>query len=562
LLTGGVEVATAYDTINTNSIGDTNRKSYLRGARNYYRSLINKPAGSGGILGGFVLNSDVYAWRNDVTPTYAVLHKATTAGWVAITLSDYLRYDNGTAEIYEGDVITGLSSGHTATVRRVNIGAGSYPGPTHASGRLCITGATGSFTNAEYLQVGGVSKCQAVGTKTASTMLKNGEFQHIVTNFYGATNMRRVYGCDGVNRAFEFDGTYFMNIETGMTVDTPKFIEAHRNHLFLGFPGGSLQNSGVGEPDIWTPRLGAAEIGVGDDITGLKSNGNDQLAIATTVSLQVLRGTSNLDWILKSVSDSIGSRSFTMQEAGGNTLFLDRSGVNTIIPIQATQDLGTDAISRNVRKTLDAKYLGSIDALHAAKKNQYRLFFDDKSALVATFFGQKLMGWMPMLYAHQFTRTWAGEDDNELTRLYAGTDDGYVMEMDIGTSFDGESTLSFVQLPFNYHKSPDRNKRFHKITLEVDSPSEITLQLATDFDYGSGGQSSRFSVLSSPTGGLWDTSAWENFFWDSSVLSSPEINIDGIGRNLGIIILHDDDVDETFTLSAAMVQFSLYGIKR
>jgi hypothetical protein len=563
LLTATVEVATADDTIQGSSIADTYRKSYLRGARDHTRSFITAPTGAGGILGGFVLNGDVYAWRNDVTPTYAVLHKATASGWSAVTLTGYIRYTTGTAEIAEGDTITGASSGHTATVRRVNIAAGNYAGPTYASGRLAITGSSGTFTNGENLQVGGVTKAVANGTRvTASTQLKDGEYQHVVTNFYGASNLQRVYGCDGINRAFEFDGTYFMSIETGMTTDTPNVIEAHRNHLFLAFPGGSLQNSATGTPDIWSARLGASEIGLGGDVSNMKSNGNDALAITTTTSVQVLRGTSDLDWSLKQVSDSIGSTPFTMQEGGGQTLFLDRSGVNTIQAVAGTTDLGTDAISRNVRKTLDRSFSGAIDSISSTKKNHYRIFFDDKSALVATFFGNKLMGWMPMLYTHQFTRTWSGPDANDVVRLYAGTSTGYVMEMDIGTSFDGDNIVSIVQLPFNYQKSPDRDKRFHKITLEVDTPQAIDLRVATDFDYGSGGQSNRFSITSLPTGGVWDTSSWENFFWDSATLSSPEINIDGIGRNIGITIFHNDDVDDAFTLSAMLLQFSVYGIRR
>lgn len=548
-------VATPY------SIGDASYKSWLGGAREYYRSLIAAPTGTGSILGGFVLAGVVYCFRESAGSVK--LYKSTTSGWSAVTLSSYLRFDTGTAEINEGDTITGGTSAATAVVKRVNIGAGNYAGPTFASGRFAVDTIVGTFQNAEDLKVGGVTKAKAVGTTAASSFATGGRFQTLVTNFYGASNLRRAYGIDGVNRAWEFDGTIFCFIETGMTVDTPMFMEAHRNHLFLAFPGGSVQNSGTGLPLTWSPRTGASEIGIGDDPTGMKSNGNNTLAITAAKTVQILTGTSDLDWNLRSISDEIGSVAYSLAEAGGQTLFLDRSAVNVLVPAPPTfQDYSTQAISRNVRKTIERMAPNAVDSLHAVKKNQYRLFFDDKTALIGTFYGSKLMGWAAALYKHQFTCSWNGTDADGVERMYAGTDDGYVMMLDSGTSFDGEAIESILQLPYSYHKSPDRDKAFHKITLEMDTPRAVDIRIVTDFDYGGGGQSGQFLQRTNPTGGLWDVSLWDQFFWDSAVLSRPETNIDGVGINIGITLYHNDAVDEAFSISACLLQFNLLGIRR
>ncbi len=190
------------------------------------------------------------------------------------------------------------------------------------------------------------------------------------------------------------------------------------------------------------------------------------------------------------------------------------------------------------------------------------LFFDDMTVMIGTFYGAKLMGWASALYKHQFTCTWRGTDSDGVERMYGGTEDGYVMLMDSGTSFDGESIESILQLPYSYHKSADRDKMFHKVTLEVDTPRAIDIRLVTDFDYGGGGQSGQFIQRTTPTGGLWDISLWDQFFWDSAVLSRPETNIDGVGINIGITLYHNDAVDEAFTISALLLQFSLLGIRR
>ena len=577
------------------SIGDTNFKIWLGAARDYYRSLI-QPVGTtdypgvGPVLGGFVLNDSVYAIRVSATQTggggfdIAIIsngikmYKASGSGWAVVDLGSYIRFQNGTIEINEGDTITGGSSGATAVVARVNVGSGNWAGPTYTTGRLAVNTITGVFTDGENLQVSAVTCAAAIGT-TKPNYLETGpaitdvedadrasRYNTTLYNFYGASDWRRTYGCNGVNRAWEFDGTVFCFIETGMVVDAPTFVEAHRNNLFLAFPGGSLQNSATGLPLTWSARLGAAELGLGDEITGIRSNGNNTLAVTCLKTTQVVQGTSDLDWSLRSISNEIGSISNTIQEAGGQTVFLDRAGVNVVIPAPfAYQDLSTQAISRNVRKSIERTAMNVVGSSHAINKSQYRLFFNDMTALVATFFGTKLMGWMRSRYAHQGS-VWFNGPIHGVETMFMGTDvgvgEGYVMQLDTGTSFDGLPIQSIIKTPYNYHKSPNRDKRFHKVTLEVDTPASIDLLLKTEFEYGNTTQAGSYDNQSALVGGQWDIATWDRFFWDSAQLSSPEINIDGVGRNISLTIYHNDAVDAPFIVSAAMVDFSIWGIKR
>jgi len=557
---GGVHVATVAAVLAAGSVGDASYKSWMSAARDYWRTFISAVPGSGAVRGAFVLGGNVYAIRDNVGATAGVLHKATTSGWSAQTLTAHLRFNTGTAEVFEGDTITGATSGATAIVRRINIGSGNYAGPTFASGRFAITNVTGTFQAAENLQVAAVTKCKAVAAQAASVILPGGRFDVLIHNFFGASNLTRAYGCDGVNRAFEYDGTYFIFIETGMVTDTPNHIEEHRNYLFMTFPGGSLQNSGTATPLIWSPRTGAAEIGIGDDVTDLASNGDNQLAILGKRTVQILHGSSNDDWNLRSLSDEIGSVGWTLQEASAQTVFLDRAAVNVITTAMYTGRLGLSSISRNVRKTIERTASNAVGSMIASKKSQYRLYFNDKTALVATFSGGKLMGWMPMLYTHQFTCWTSGQDAAGTNRMYAGTSDGYLMELDAGTSFDGAAITSIQTLPYSYHRAPEHDKRFHRITLQVDTPREIDLRLSTDFDYGSGSQSGSYPVNTSPTGGVWDVSAWESFFWDSAVISAPEIDIDGTARNMGITLYHSDAVDAPFSIQACIVKLTVFGV--
>lgn len=568
---GSVQLCVLDGTAQAASVDDDGYKAWIAGARNYRRSLVAACPGTGPVLGVFMIGGYLYAWRADSgAPTTQKLYKA-NAGWTNVALTGHIRFDTGTAEVFEGNTITGLTSAATAIVRRVAIGGGNFAGPTFASGRFAITNITGTFSAGEFLQVAGVSKCKAVATQQTTTMLVNSgvsgfvdaRHQTLFDNFYGASNLRRVYGCDGANRAYEFDGTYFINVETGMTVDIPKYIETHRNHLFLAFMGGSIQNSGTGTPLVWSVRTGASELGTGDDPTGMLSNGNNTLAITGALTVHILTGTSNLDWNVRSIADDTGSVPYSGASVAGQTLFMDKAAINVLLPAPPTyQDYATQSLSRNIRKTVLAKASLTVDSIYCTTKSQYRLFFSDKTGVVGTFSGSKLMGWMFIKYAHQITCSVEGTDTTGTLRLFAGIDDGFVMELDAGTSFDGTNIESILQLPFQYYGYPDRDKMFHKLTAEVESPRQIRLYYGVDFDYGNSGQPLRLSAGVGRTSVLSDFALFGELFWNSGVLSLPETNIDGLGRSIGIAIYHVDAVDDPFTMSALLLQFTPVGVKR
>jgi hypothetical protein len=358
-----------------------------------------------------------------------------------------------------------------------------------------------------------------------------------------------------------YDGTYLMYFDNTMTAK-PTHIEAHRNHLFLSYPGGSIQNSATGQPLVWSVRQGASEIGIGDDPTGMKSNGNNTLAITAARGVHILTGTSDLDWNLRVIADEAGSKENTIAGVGGQTLFLDGSGVNWLLPAPPTfQDYTTQQISRNVRKTIEQKADQALFSFAIPEKSQYRLFFDDKTFLIAAFFANKLIGWSTGKYPDQMTCATTGIVDGEMG-TFMGTEDGYVMVCDFGESFAGEEITAVASLPFCYHGSQDRDKRFHKITLEMETPATIDLRVHLDFDYGTTAQTGNFVTATGATGGLWDVSSWDAFFWDSGTLTAPETNVDGVGRNVGITLYHNERTAAPFTISAALLQFSLYGVRR
>src|SRR5690606_35754601 len=119
------------------------------------------------------------------------------------------------------------------------------------------------------------------------------------------------------------------------------------------------------------------------------------------------------------------------------------------------------------------------------EKNQYRLFFADGSGLYMTIANGKLLGSMPMQFAHAVRCCCAGESPDGNETAFFGSDDGYVYRLDAGTSFDGEAIDYDATLVYANQRSPRQNKRYRKLTFEVQGESYATFDVQYDLAYGS-----------------------------------------------------------------------------
>ncbi len=69
-----------------------------------------------------------------------------------------------------------------------------------------LTGATGTFQSGEVLMVGGMMLASSSSAAAAIVRQPCTSMNFALYNFSGATGQNKLYGADGVNPAFEFDG--------------------------------------------------------------------------------------------------------------------------------------------------------------------------------------------------------------------------------------------------------------------------------------------------------------------------------------------------------------------
>ena len=528
-------------------------------AADQYRADIAKPAGAYPIRGLALLAGILYSFVDDSTGATGEIYKATASGWSKITLYSQISFTAGTAEIADGNTITQLVTGATALVKRVVLETGTWAAGT-AAGRLIITTITGSFSATNILQVASASKATASSLATTITITKGGRYETIVANFTGSTATNRIYGCDGVNKGFEFDGDIYVPISTGMTTDTPSHVTFLKGQLVFSFHGSS-QNSAVGDPYIWTAVLGAAELAVGDDITVYLIEAKTLLILSRNASSQLF-GENIENFVVDPLSAEMGAIPWTGQSIG-HAYCLDDRGIIQITRAQEFGNFNLGTISSKVQKLVDEMRGVAVASSVYRAKGQYRLYGSDGTGLCMTVqLGRNGLeySFTEFKYPVNVACTCTGEDSTGKDVVFFGSTAGMVYQADKGSSFDGEEIEAYISLPYNHSKSPEVLKSYRKISLEMTAISYAALRVGVEFGYGtSDSQAHPYEVkevLGSGRGGYWDQSNWDEFHYDALEVSSPSVSIAGDGTNISLVVYSKSDIDLGHKLDGVLIQYT------
>lgn len=543
------------------------RAQYKNLAADQYRADIAAPVGSGNSLGGVRFNGVTYCWRNNAGGTAANLWKSSATGWQAVTLYNEVTFTAGGAtQPAEGTTLT--QGGVTATIKRVALTAASTTWATNsAAGRFIVTNPAGGNFGAGAATIGGINVTLS-GIQTAITLLPSGRYETVVENFGGSVNTNRVYGCDGVNRGFEFDGTVLVPITTGMTLDAPSHVGAHLKQLFFSFVG-SVQHAAPGTPYVWSPILGAGEIALGDTVTGFFSQPGGTasfgsvamgaMTIFTRNRTQTLYGSGVADWKLVTYRAELGAATYSIQDVG-YTMFLDDQGVMNLQTTQSFGNFAHTSLSARIKTWLNGKRGKLTASCISRDKSQYRLFFSDGYALFVTFIGKKIIGMMPVKLPQAATWAYSSEEADGSETIYFGSTNGMVYQMEAGTSFDGDDIVHNITLAWDWLHSVQLIKRFHGARLEISGSGYAAFSFTYKLGYGSTdisqpGTQTNVTSFSSST---WDSGIkWDDgFVWDGQTLMPSQLDMDGESENVSLIISGSSDYHETVRFSGSTVMHS------
>ena len=194
---------------------------------------------------------------------------------------------------------------------------------------------------------------------------------------------------DGVNAPVVFNLALSAADVSASAVVGSKFVVSYKSHMFYAGKSTTPEELIFSVPfdeDNFSSGDGAGSIRVDDTITGLKVF-RDSLFIFCENRIFKLTGSSSSDFTIVPVTRNIGCiNGDTIQEFGGDLVFLGPDGLRTVAATANIGDTELGTISRNVQSIFDAniKNSGLFESVVVQDKTQYRIFFTKENQAVNT----------------------------------------------------------------------------------------------------------------------------------------------------------------------------------
>jgi hypothetical protein len=121
-----------------------------------------------------------------------------------------------------------------------------------------------------------------------------------------------------------------------------------------------------------------------------------------------------------------------------------------------------------------------------------------------------------------------------------------------------------LRLSYYHYDSPTRDKRFRKIQFEMTADSSVSVQFSPDYSYSDPNvPEARTRTLSiDGSGGYWNINNWDSFNWTGQIISTSEENLDGIGTNMGMLILSEATYEQPHIIQGVTVHYSPRRVRR
>jgi hypothetical protein len=383
----------------------------------------------------------------------------------------------------------------------------------------------------------------------------------------------KVFFVDGVNAPVVYNSA-------SNTISTPslpaeltgsRYVGLYKNAIFLA-KGPNLYFSVPYNELDFSSANGGGVINVGQDITGLIVF-RDQLIVFSRNKIQRLVGNTVADFTLLPIADDIGClHGETIQEVGGDVMFMAADGLRLLSATERIGDFGLEVASAPISK--DAlQFLNSTQTFASIvlrEKAQYRIFAYNTAVaapvakgLIATKFsdqGASQINWATTSGYKAYVADGRYVPGQELS-VFAN-DDGYVYKFESGSSRDGEEIEAIYKSPFLSITDPQIRKTFYKLTLytQISGLFSVDINLGLDLfsiDNYAGGRANTINLASTnqgvsiygAVGTIYGTSVY-----GTSLDNVYNTNVVGSAKTVALRI-EDRSTNPSFSLDTAMLEY-------
>lgn len=539
---------------------------YQVAAAGIYRGLIDPVPGSGPVTGVvhmiFSGVDNVYAFRANAVGDRVLIYQASATGWVNVPLFNTIAFTAaGTATPMDGDTLT--QGAATATIKRVMIGSGTIAGSTAAGTFVVTTPNLGFAAGAATTSTG--TTLTLSGAQTPIVLATGGKFEFVKYNFSGQLITRRIYGCDGVNQAFEFDGTTLAPITTGLSPDVPSHITGHKTFLFLS-QDSSIIYSAAGFPFKWTSTDGAGEIATGDNVNAMLtlpgSANTATLGIWMRSSVGLLYGTDPTTFNFTQYNIGLGGIAGSVQNLFDSFGFAEPGIVN----LQTTLNFGNfqaATLTKNIQPFINQERDKISCSSVSHTRGQYRVFFNDGYGLWLTVLNQQYLGAAIVQFNNPVNVIDADTDTsgNEVSYFGSTDDGGYVYQLDTGPNFDGEEIFAGFTPAWDYIKTPRWLKEFRRASIEMAGSAYASISFSYGLNDNSPlvGQPTPVSYASGFSPSFWDSGfTWDSgLTWDGATILPTYVDLTGTAYDIQPIIASRTNYIQPFNISTIIYEYSM-----
>ena len=314
----------------------------------------------------------------------------------------------------------------------------------------------------------------------------------------------------------------------------------------------------------------AGFIDVGDLVTGIKVFRNS-LIIFCKNSIYEL---TNLDStpIIKSVTKNIGCISGnSIQEIGGDLIFLAPDGLRTIAGTARIDDVELSSISRKILPLVNdiinnfSNY--TISSMVIRERSQYRLFYYQSGQATS---GQKgIIGTFKYssdgIPAFEWSETkglpvkFCTSDINTSgTEVLHHTDEtGFVYKHDTGNSFDGSNVVAEFQTPDMDYGDNGLRKSLYKVKTNIEpegTQNDLNLRIRYDFESSEVPQPGNFAVGNLSSASLFGSAVFASATFGATTLPSKSVLVTGSGFSNNFKFF-SDDTNAPYSVNGMFVSF-------
>lgn len=521
-------------------------------------AAITFAAHTGLIKGVAAWESSVIALRNNS------LYKSTGSGWTKINVPSYgTVLVNGAGQTGSSLVIDGLTDnpkvGDTFTISGVEKVYTVLTTATVTSG-----GATLSISP---------SLASSPADNAAVTWLtaNYSDSEKLRTSKYRISTTSKIVGVDGVNYPFIYDGTTYTVLDATTDLLGVSFVAFHKNHLVFAKGDKIIFSSPYTDTDF-NPANGSGIISIGGVITGIIVF-REALIVFTEESISQIVGNTSADFVLQSITRNVGCvASDTIQEIGGDIMFLGPEGLRLLGATDRTGDFNLGVVSKVIQQEATDLILSSSSfaSVVIKQKSQYRIFGYNSSITPASAKG--ILG-TQMTADNTANIAWAetsgikayvadGDYKNQTETLVFAHEDGYVYRLESGSSFDGSNIVASFATPYVPINDPRVRKTFYKLFLYTDPLGSVTTSVNLKLDFDDRGSIQPETItLSNNTGsvGFYGTSTakYGTTVYGDRLKRLFQTQVVGSAFSVSLQFV-SNGTDPAFSLDAATLEYSTH----